>query len=152
MKSIIFLSIFTLSLFAASEQGNELYGYGASYHTNRDYRFHEFNPGIGFGHYWKDNEHCEMTVQGSVYSNSYGHFTTIATFGPRFTVGHEKDMYAFLSINAGATYSVDYYNLIILPSVGIGYKKVNVNFIFIPKGGNREDSSDAVGVFLGYKF
>jgi hypothetical protein len=153
MKSILLIALFSLSLIA-SDEGNDFYLYGVSYHTNRDYNFHEINPGIGYGHYWKESDvkSVELTVQGSVYSNSYGHFTGIATAGPRIMAGHEKDVYAYLSINCGFTYSVDYYNMIILPSVGIGYKKFNVNFIFIPKGGRREDSSNAIGMFLGYKF
>ena len=153
MKNILLLSIMSLSLIA-SDDGNDLYVYGLSYHTNRDVKFHEVNPGLGVGHFWgeKDNDWIEMTVQGSEYRNSYGDWTTVGTFGPRVILGDRKELNVFFAVNAGFMYSVDYTNLVMIPSFGIGYNRFNVNFVFIPKSGNDNDVSNAIGMFLGVKF
>jgi hypothetical protein len=154
MKNIILISLFSSSLFAANS-GNDLYLYGVSYHTNRDYHFKELNLGIGYGKYWEesDNKNIEMTVQVSTYENSYSHFCGIATAGPRFFIGHKKHYYAFVAVNAGFTYSVDYTNLIIIPTAGFGYKNYNINVVYIPNPPtSNKNSSAAVGMFLGYKF
>lgn len=156
MKHLI-LSIFIMSL-VASDEGNDLYIYGLSYHSNRDYPFHEINPGLGIGHYWieKDVDNLEMAVECSIYRNSYANWTGVATFGPRVFFGNRKDINVFVALNAGFTYSEDYTNLIMLPTGGIGYDRFSVNFVFIPKtttGANTgNDSSNAIGMFLGYKF
>ena len=155
MKNILILSILVMSLLS-SDEGNDLYVYGLSYHTNRDYPWHEVNPGLGYGRYWSSpyDSYVEKSAQGSIYKNSYGHWTGVATFGPRWIFGDSDSFTSIISINAGFTYSEDYMNLIILPMFGVGYKRVSINYVFMPKikSGRGEDVSNAIGMFLGWKF
>ncbi len=144
-----------INLFA-SDDGNDLYIYGLSYHTNRNYNWHEINPGLGYGHYWvqKDADYLELTSQGSVYNNSYGHWTGVVTIGPRWILGERKSFNYFVSINAGFICSEDYTNMIVIPMFGVGYSRVSINSIFIPKPrtNTSDDVSNAIGMFLGWKF
>lgn len=156
MKTILLLSIAVLSF---ASDGHEIYVYGLSYHSNRDYPFKEVNPGLGYGYTWvkedRDNVVAEGLVQGSVYQNSYGHWTGVTTIGPRVTLGDwEENFYGFFSVTGGFVYSEDYKSLVILPTVGFGYKRLNINFVFMPKTDNKDthnDSSSAIGLFLGFK-
>lgn len=158
MKSILLISLFTLSLIASDDEGgNEFYVYGLSYHTNRDYDFHEINPGIGIGHYFKKNEIVEGTVQASVYMNSFGHISALATCGPRAILGNREKYNVALSLNFGYMASVDYLNMVIIPCIGFGYDRYIVNVVFIP--GFREDPETkqqsyvaAFAMNFGYKF
>lgn len=159
MKTLL-LSIFAMSLIA-SEQGNDLYAFGMSYHSNHEYpNYHQFNPGIGVGHYWVDGwvPWTEMTVQATVYKNSYANWTGIATFGPRAILGDRNGLHAIVSVNAGAMVSDNYSNLIIMPAFGVGYKDYSANIIYIPKPASskdvnsKQDTAAAIGLFLGMKF
>jgi hypothetical protein len=152
MKNIILLSLVTLSL-VASENGNELYLYGASYHTNRNLNFNEVNPGVGIGHYWEKKNWLDLTIQATVYRNSYSEWTAIATGGPRFILGERDKLNFFASVNVGYMWTVGYFNISAMPCAGVSYDRFSANFVFIPSISTSDiETSHAIGFFVGYKF
>lgn len=158
-RSILFrlaAVVLLCNIVAAVESGTELYVYGVSYHTNREYGFNERNPGLGLGFYQEkdDGSHWYFTGQASVYYDSYENYAKVVTIGPRYVFGDVNSFHVDATLQVGGIMSGIDNNLYpaIIPSISVGYERYNLHLIYMPE--TREshpgegDNSSAVAAFL----
>ena len=140
----------------AGDSGAEVYVYGLSYHTNREYDFNEVNYGLGLGFYTRP-EGCPVYLAGqaSMYRDSFDNPATVITVGPRWVFGNEDKFHTDLSIQLGMIKTGRDKELppqqIIMPTVSFGYDRYNVHFVYIPETGELEPgepASDVYAMFL----
>ena len=144
--------------FVFAETGTELYVYGMSYHSNREYDFNETNPGLGLGFYSREDASSNwyMTGQASVYYDSYSNYAKTVTAGPRYVFGDKDKWHVDGTLQIGFIKTgVENKQLhqCLLPSVSVGYSRYNVHVIYIPKGedsdpSEKDDSSSVIAAFL----
>lgn len=158
MFNVLILSLVVLSLYAENNiDGYDLYVWGLSYHTNRDNKYNEINPGVGFGIYAidmkKENFQTQMAFHASCYWNSYNDPAATFSFGPRFILGNVETFHVDVSLDFGFMAAESYDPKVcgfILPGLSVGYDKMNVQTVFVPKVG-REDTA-VIGMMVRYSF
>jgi hypothetical protein len=146
-------SLILLCGFIFAESGAELYVYGKSYHSNREYGFNETNPGLGLGFYSRGDisSNWFMTGQASVYYDSYRNYAKTITVGPRYVLGDVNNWHVDGTLQVGVIKTgIDNKQLIgfLLPSVSIGYDRYNVHLIYLPENGSGIDKSSVAAAFL----
>lgn len=132
--------------------------HGASYHSNqhKEYKhetettfrlekknYNQTNLGLGFEVETENN----VVFRAGTYKDSYYKQAKYATIGYRNTfLGSKEGFHVGASVNAGLLYGSGNHGLAATPQLEIGYKKVTLETIFIPKVS--KDTCNAVAVSL----
>lgn len=145
MKNILIPILLTYSCATYASDGDtvDIYAYGLSYHTNRDYNFREVNPGIGIGYsaYDESAPILSMTLQISCYKNSYAEWTGLTTFGPRLTFGDRSKFHYGADATLGVIYSESIKGSVAFPSFFVGYDRFNLHTVYIANAGGSGNST-----------
>ncbi|BAU40157.1 hypothetical protein [Ralstonia phage RSP15] len=122
-------SLAVLSVPAKAAEGDySLMVYGASYHIHNgkhNTNMNEFNPGLGLEYEIKDN----LFVGASGYKDSFSKFGYNAYVGYRY---YPFDGPVFVSVRAGYLNGSGYHGFTALPSIGVTYKNLSLEFTTVP--------------------
>lgn len=127
----------------------ELYIFGLSYHSDRDYGYNEQNPGLGYGIeiFNPTDKPVNMSILASMgtYKDSYSEQAYFVVAGPRLTLGHKEDWHFTFSAQFGYMDGSGIKGAVGLPMASINYSKVGIGIT-----GNPSSIEQVVGVFLKF--
>lgn len=163
MKRILFLSLLILSLLSASDVGQtdiEVFGFGKSYHTNREVDYNETNPGLALGLAYHYDKNTDLTLAGGFYKDSFYDHATFAMFGARaFVLGDRNSAYSAVGVYGGHIDGSGFHGLGFMPTLIFGYDKISIGLIGMPPSSNQtrhkegstaaKDNRTAPGGFIG---
>jgi opacity protein-like surface antigen len=143
MKNIFITSLVLISAIASAADFNkdmwsaETMIFGASYHTNRNIHWNENNTGLGLGLVYKlpndfDTPAVEATLLGGMYKDSYDEWAKFLMPGLRFNNGDMNRFHWNIGLNIGYYDGSSFNGLGILPSIGIGWNRVDLCFTGSP--------------------
>jgi hypothetical protein len=151
MKKLIFLVPFLFASVAVAEEthyGLDLYAFGLSRHTNRDYDWREVNPGLAVAPYVKLADHLDAFVLAGGYRNSIDKNTVLTMVGIRLMDTYKDVTYG---VSGAAGLMTGYPG----PPSGnalsafVGYKRVNLEFAYMPRNAG-DDTVPGTAVFCAW--
>jgi hypothetical protein len=108
----------------------DLYVFGASFHS-----FHSeikplngFNPGVGLGFAYHMLEKTDATIAMGGYIDSFEHQAQFTMVGVRQVFWERKGFHATVGISGGYFQGSGFNGLGVVPTVSIGYNRVDVCF------------------------
>ena len=138
-----FLALTLLALTAsAADVGLDVLGFGASWHSNRNYPWTEVNPGLGVAPYYKIAPGLEAFVAAGGFTNSTNKHTFFAAPGLRY-------QYGYVGAEAGVGYlNIDYDAIKEIRFVGSVFASagpLSLHATYIPKKESSGDIPDTKG-------
>lgn len=163
LKKLLLATCLTSILYSADNE-IDIYGFGLSYHTNREVNYNGENYGLGLGYsrlIEKDSSTLSyLTCVGGVYKDSYNDTARFLMPGVRFqTVG---DWHASIGINGGYFDGSGFRGIGFIPFGSVGYKRFDICVTCSPNTNgpqnskssapedNRATRTGLVGVFIKY--
>jgi len=133
----------------------ELYVFGLSYHTNRDYDYNEQNPGLGYAvEFFTPNPNrivsAGWTAAIGTYKDSYDEQAYFVGFGPRITWGQRDNWHTTAGLLLSYLDGSGNKGFAAIPIISIDYDHVGLGITGVPMRGNTEDASEVVAVFLKF--
>lgn len=104
----------------------ELYGFGKSYHTNRDVNWNEKNYGLGLGVAENLDSNFYVTAMIGSYKDSYNEYAKMALIGFRGMLGNPSEFHTIVGVSAGYYDGSSNKGFGIVPYIGFGYDWVDV--------------------------
>jgi len=138
---------------------HELYVFGLSYHTNRDYDYNEQNPGLGYGIELYDprpNKFISASWFAAMgtYKDSYSEQAYFIGVGPRLTFGQRDDFHTTFSLLVSYLDGSGKQGPVAIPILSLDYKYVGIGITGDPtaetSGNTDEPGSNMIAVFLKF--
>jgi len=136
---------------AEASWNNSIIIHGASKHFGYDKAgtlpFNEANYGLGF-----EAERNNVVFRAGTYKDSYYKQAKYATIGYRNTfIGSKEGFHVGASVNAGWLDGSGFKNdMAVVPQLEIGYKKVTLETIYVPKFTKEQAQAVAVSLKIGF--
>lgn len=131
-------------LAAKASDGFDVLVFGKSFHFP-DNHYNQVNPGLGLEYHWDNWFVGALTYRDSFYKQAYS-----AYGGYRLPYHINEDWSVYASLRVGYLNGSGFHGPVALPTVGVTYKRVSVETLFIPK--NCSNCSAVVGLFLRISF
>lgn len=134
---------------------HELYIFGLSYHTNRDYDFNEENPGLGYSvelyEPTKDMLSFSWTGAFGTYKDSFSEQAYFAGIGPRATIGDRDGFHGTFSLLISYLDGSDHKGFTGIPFITLDYGNVGLGFTgALASKAQDTENSNMVAVFLKF--
>ncbi len=130
MKILPILLLGTMA--TAGDISLEAFVFGHSYHTTRDDRWNENNWGLAVGVVDQVSDHWDIQVVGGTYLDSFDDRATFLLMGPSYVLGDRHGWHGTAGIAGGYFGGSGFSGAGILPTVTVGYDRVDLCFTGIP--------------------
>lgn len=108
------------------------------------------NPGLGIEYSWSAPDRVSYFVGGLTYYDSYRKQAYAGYAGVRYTLPLGGPWSVSASLRAGYINGSGFNGPMVLPTIGIGYRNVSLEVMYIPKVNNR--TVNVIGIFGRWEF
>jgi hypothetical protein len=124
----------------------EVYGLGASYHSNRDVDWNEANYGLGIGLAAREpGSTVEAVWMAGTYRDSFNEQAYLAQAGIRKTFGDFDGLHGTLGATIGYLKGSGNKGGAFIPMASVGYNRLDLCMIYVPSGALGEGTAGIEG-------
>lgn len=122
------------SCFAVESISPELLLFGTSYHSNRNVRWNEKNPGVGVGVAYAYDEDTDLVFSVGTYKDSFAETARFALVGARAWFGDRNAGHMTVGFHGGYYEGSGFAGAGFMPVVSVGYEWLDLCITGMPSG------------------